>query len=607
MAADPLIYSLEHLTDYDQFERLCHDMMALDGYRNIEPIGGSKDKGRDAIHVDSSTETVTIFAYSVRENWRKKLSQDSEKIPKHGHACNRLVFLSTATFTPSERDEAVQFIRDTYGWPLELYGLERLSSMLRSTHRTLIAQHPQIFTPQFFQFAGGLSLSFSPDHLVIDHVDADSGLALWLARRLTLAGFRVWCRGLAPLAGSSPNETIRSLLNSRVHRYIAILSPASLADPEFTARRNMAVAVGGQRGTSILIPAIACPIDSSQLDLETRSLSPANFYVSWAEGLKAIESVLSSTNCPREPEGARELAIRSYFPGEILISEPEQLASNLFRVTKFPDVIHRFHSTLPLGDEDSPLAGQWAFRRVSNTHFLSFQYPPVQLMVDFGITNKGGAVWKSLSEMDGIRVDDLITELLKKSLFAECRRRGLQFSKDRKLVYFPAGLLKNDNLKFVNLNGASTHFGVVGERTQGWGDRASKYRYHIAPVFVPMGDPLSGYEIIVRIRTYITNLAGELYPARAAHLRRKKLCKSWWNEEWLNRIMGVMQFLAGDKERIVIGNTDDEAIHIERLPRMWSAPIRLNEEALGDARSIAEEEIITAADFEEPEDDLVEA
>jgi|GEM_PF-4456659 hypothetical protein len=60
MAADPLIYCLEHVTEYDQFERLCHDMMALDGYKNIEPLGGSKGKGRDAIHVDSSTGTDNL-------------------------------------------------------------------------------------------------------------------------------------------------------------------------------------------------------------------------------------------------------------------------------------------------------------------------------------------------------------------------------------------------------------------------------------------------------------------------------------------------------------------------------------------------------------------
>src|SRR5260221_7928690 len=99
MAADPIIYCLEQLTDYDQFERLCHDLMALDGYRGIEPLGGSQDKGRDAIHVDRTlNDEVTIFAYSVREDWRDKLNEDSEKIHKHGHACQRLAFLSTGAF-----------------------------------------------------------------------------------------------------------------------------------------------------------------------------------------------------------------------------------------------------------------------------------------------------------------------------------------------------------------------------------------------------------------------------------------------------------------------------------------------------------------------------
>jgi hypothetical protein len=147
--------------------------MALDGYRGIEPLGGSKDKGRDAIHVDASSNgTVTLFAYSVREDWRKKLDEDSAKIRKHGHPCHRLAFLCTAQFTATERDKAVDHIQTTYRWTLDLYGLERLRNLLVTTHRQLVAQHPQIFCPQFFPVAGGLSLAFSPDH-----VDADAALA----------------------------------------------------------------------------------------------------------------------------------------------------------------------------------------------------------------------------------------------------------------------------------------------------------------------------------------------------------------------------------------------------------------------------------------------
>ena len=71
-----------HLDATGEPQRLCHDLMALDGYRNIEPLGGCKDKGRDAIHVDSSTGKVTIFAYSVRDDWRTKLDEETALIER---------------------------------------------------------------------------------------------------------------------------------------------------------------------------------------------------------------------------------------------------------------------------------------------------------------------------------------------------------------------------------------------------------------------------------------------------------------------------------------------------------------------------------------------
>jgi hypothetical protein len=358
-----------------------------------------------------------------------------------------------------------------------------------------------------------------------------------------------------------------------------------------------------QRGSPILIPAIARPIDPSLLDQATRNLTPARFDTSWSSGLKESESALSAANCPRKPEGAHELAIRSYFPDEIIKAEPEPLASNLFTVTKLPEAILRFYSTVPMGEDNAPLIAQWAFRKLSDTHFLSFHFPPPQLAVDYGITTKGGSVWKTTSEIDGVSVGDLVIELIKKALYAECRRRGLSFCSDRNLVYFPFQLLKNDILKLERLDGSHTHFSVVGERTHGRGDRASKYRYYIAPVFVPKGDPVNGYEIITRIRVHITDLNGKPYPGRAAHIRRKKLCKSWWNEEWLNRVMGVMQFLVEDDAQIAIGSTDDDRIVIERFPRTFTSPIRLNEEALGDAKALAEAEIVEASDYDEEEDD----
>jgi hypothetical protein len=148
MAANFTMYCLENITDYFAFEQLCHDLMVLEGYSSIEPLGGFSDKGRDAIHVSQSRET-TIFAYSVREDWRKKLDEDAEKIYKHRHNCDQLVFITTAKFTAGERDRAIKDIRDKFAWNLQLFGAERLRILLEAKHPKVKVKYPQIFPPDF--------------------------------------------------------------------------------------------------------------------------------------------------------------------------------------------------------------------------------------------------------------------------------------------------------------------------------------------------------------------------------------------------------------------------------------------------------------------------
>ncbi|MGH9884450.1 MAG: hypothetical protein ACREBE_02910 [bacterium] len=588
MGADPIIYCLEQLTDYDEFERLCHDLMALDGYRGIEPIGGMKDKGRDALHGANGDGTATIFAYSVREDWRKKLDEDATKIHSHKHRLQRLAFLSTSRFTPSERDDAVASVRSRFGWELELYGLERLGVMLRTNHKAALANHPQIFRAPFFTFAGGLPLSPSHDHVVIDHVDADSHVAHWLARRLTLLGYRVWCRGLAPLAGTSADGTIRSLIRTRAFRYVCLWSQASVDDPDLSSRRQLAQVVGVERGADLIIPAQVAFFDKTRLDAEAQRLEVARFDDSYARGLKQIEDALSAASCPRASSGTRDSILHSLDLPNVVLPEPELLASNVFRVRRFPEVIRRYESVLPLDDRD-PYLQEWPFRRVSSTEALSLRRPTADLAKRFGLEQRGGSTLSAEREISGIKVTDLLKELIRKSLIGECLKRGLLYRQDHRLLYFPTGILENEHLKYQRLDGSRTYFAVTGERSQGRGERATTFRHHIAPSFSVKGHPRQGYEIVLRIRVHITDLGGNELPGKALNARRKKVCKNWWNGQWLARTLGVMQFLATDG-LIVVGEAEDERLEVESLPLRFEVPLRLNEDALGDQPELADEE-----------------
>jgi hypothetical protein len=606
MGADALVYCLEQLTDYDQFERLCHDLMALDGYRNIEPLGGTKDKGRDAVHIDRNNDgKTTVFAYSVREDWRKKLGEDAEKIPKYKHNCNRFVFLCTARFTASERDEAAKFIREEHGWEFDLYGLERLRVLLASTHKEVIARHPQIFCPPFFPGAGGLSLSPCFDQLIIDDTDTESPLPLWIARRLTLAGYRVWCRSMAPLAGSSAADTIKALVRTRAFRYMPILTPAAVESSNSTARRSFAHAVGEERHVELVLPLYAAEVDSERLEQETRRIVGVHFEAGWADGLQKLLGALEAVQCSRCADGASSAVVHSFMPPDVLVDSEEVLAANVFPVKTIPALLRRFECEEPLTDDQVlELRSVWAFRKVSSSRFISFCPPPDEMRERFALTATGSLAWRDDKEMDSIPTYDLTKELLRRSMDVACASKGLLFCADRELFYFPNGLVERNLLPVLPLHGKQKRVGVAGERSFGFGAKKAKYRYYLAPTF-SCSWRSGRYEVIVRPRLRISTVNGSLLSARAALARRKDIGGTWWNDDWLNRVLAVMQFLATD-DVVRVGLVAEDVVEVSSAPQTWRVPVGINEFALLEAKDNRDEVTQRSHGDEEDADDADE-
>lgn len=576
--------------------------MALNGYSGIEPLGGSKDKGRDALDSNKNGDgRTTIFAYSVREDWRKKLGEDSAKIAQRGHDCDKLVFVCTAPFTATERDEAHAYIKDTFGWEFELYGLERLRVLLSTTCKEVIANHSQIFCHPFFPVVGGLSISPRFDQLIIDHVEADNTIALWLARRLALAGYRVWCRNLAPLAGTSVNESIKTLIKTRAHRYLPVLSAASLAAPDMASRRAFAHADAESRHTELVLPIVATQFQQQLLDAETNRLEGIHFCDSWAGGLKSLLAVLDSAQTPKDAIGPASFVLQSFMPPNVLVDKPETLGANLFPVNTVPTYLKRWDCKRPLAQEDVAEARLvWAFRKVAANRFISFCKPPVGLADQFGVSFAGWTNWNDFFTMDGIRTRDIVKELLRRSLDVACAAKGLTYCVDREYFFFPQRLVTRDLLPVQPVVGKSRRVGVVGERKFGAGANKSRYRYYLAPTFSAIWNT-DRYGIVLRPRIHITNLKGESLTPRGALARRKDIGGTWWNDEWFLRIQAVMQFLSNGSE-IVVGSVLEEKVIVAAHPRTWQVPVSINDDGVRDAKA-DRDEIAQREDIEEDEND----
>ena len=586
MAADPLIYCLKELTDYDQFERLCHDLMANEGFPNLEPIGGSQDKGRDAIEVGSNGKRTSIFAYSVREDWLKKLKEDAGKVKKHGHKCNQFVFLATERITATERDKAIQLVQKQFGLKLKIVHLEWLRRLLVK-HIHLLAHHPQIFTPSL---VNGFTARFdqkSNDHLFVCYTKDDEALATWLTRKLTAEGYKVWCQHISLLGEDEYPADVEEAIRTRTFSMLALYSRASLADQEASLQRAIAHGLAGERRQDVLIPLEIEELDPRQLDSRTRRLVTIPFYESWAEGLSLLLKKLRSIDCPKPLKDGSVVAASSFF-GEDVLSGPETLYSNCLPVRQVPKAIYRFDSRRAISDELAEETGiRWAFRKTSETSFLAFHKPPKDIAVKYDVKSAGGSSWRDLREINGIRSLDLATELIRKALLVKCHERGLLFCPVSKLHYFPSGLLDGDRLWYFQADGKKNFVASAGQRKYRTPSVSEEYRYHLSPRFSVRRDMGREFTVLLKIRVKFADVNGDPLPGKKVSSRRKHLCQNWWNDDWLSRTLAICHHLSEGSDSIIVGAgrgvlAKDHLI-IDAMPLHWTVPVGIDEKALGES------------------------
>ena len=584
MSADPITYCLERLSDYREFERLCSALLAGVGYTGIEPLGGTGDKGRDAIIRSDAGGNRTVFAYTVRSDWRGKLNQDATRIRAMGHNPDVLVFVCTEALSATEKDWAHTFVQEKFGWTLDLFDMERLRVQLVGPQRHLLARHPGIFVPPIFPQRGGQSLAESPDTILIDHVDGDHALATWLSRRLTLQGYRTWCRGTAPLTGENPDETIRKLLEVRAAQYLPVLSPASLSDALFLERCTVAAVK-----SDFVLPCrsgAGLPSTPSRLQL----VQHADFSASWQEGLQQVLGKLASLGVEPdlEHDRGRQIALRDYLPTRVTVATPEPVFANVFRL-RVPETmfLHELRRSLTQ-DEVSGLRAKWAFAELGAFQLVSFTPAPKDAILVSKVDSTTEFLWGSSSHKGGKKTEDLAKELARRSLEVVCAMKGLKYCPDRKVFHFEARDGKDWNQPIEHVDGRQTKVQLTGERTKGWGDHASPFLYQLAPLFQPQKDADGSWRAVVNIYVRTTTLEGKVFELKEIGRRRKIVTKSWWNKEWLARLLGVVQALQTTPGCVELGE-GRHSLRLDVAPLRWDSPVGLDVLALSGMTDLGEE------------------
>ncbi len=336
------------------------------------------------------------------------------------------------------------------------------------------------------------------------------------------------------------------------------------------------------------------------LDWMTSDLTFIPFNEGWAGGLRQLLSKLESLSSPRSLDCGPRIAAATFPEHGLDRNKTEVLYSNQIPFLQIPEVIRRFRFVRPIEREEGMLASQtWPFYSVDRENVLAF-YPPSKLPRGLTVTSAGGAAWRYQTRISGSPSANVLVLLLKKSLMVHCISKGLaRAGKDE--VYFPAGFSDDGKLHFVGWNGKQTWIQVAGERSiRRLGKTPEPYRYHLSLRFSIQQKLSPSYSLQVRLRLHITDTSGEPLPARSAMARRKAICRSWWNDKWLNRLLAICEYLSNGDGSIEIGIPGDEQVVLAARPTQLELPVGIDEDVLGiDQQERASEDSEVAEDEEE--------
>lgn len=200
------------------------------------------------------------------------------------------------------------------------------------------------------------------DHIFLSYAWEDGAVAEWLARKLATAGYAVWMDRLKMLGGERWPKDIDVAIKTRTFRMVALLSRHSLDKPNPSKERQLALALGRERGESdFLLPLNLDGLQATDLDWQLSDINWTPFQ-RWGDGLEALLKKLESLEAPRAlgASGAAK-ALATFQPTDVLSDAPEPVVSNCLAVRTIPAAVHRFNvSRTLLETERRALLRNWA-------------------------------------------------------------------------------------------------------------------------------------------------------------------------------------------------------------------------------------------------------
>jgi hypothetical protein len=412
----------------------------------------------------------------------------------------------------------------------------------------------------------------------------DNAFVIWLGVRLTAAGYRVWSDLLELVGGERFWKDINEAIRQHTAVFVPILSNASINPAKEGVHNEIAIATTVRR--EIKSDHFVVPLRLErvpELPPQLIQLNYIDFAGNWVDGLAQLVERLEKSAVPKQasPEMAamQTWATRHASLSGSIVHQPETLQSNWFPIRSLPTHIN-FYGT--------PVAKDLWERTIE---LLSIPCRPhFRLMISFASLDAVQAAlgpdipvtleyqvpvvdFLNGTSRDGpeIRANDarnIVTDLLRRGWEAFAQSRGLKrhLMAGGECWYVPQGLLEKDKAKFRDISGKAKWRAMGGVR----GKRRIRWYYGIS-IRPTLGEP---FRLVALSHAVFSEDGTSLVTDGKRALRlRKWLCKSWWNDDFRDRLLGLMAVLSNGQTTLQLPLGGDAIAVVDAAPLTFTAPL----------------------------------
>jgi hypothetical protein len=432
------------------------------------------------------------------------------------------------------------------------------------------------------------------DTVMISHANPeDNEFTLWLALQLAKEGYKVWTDLTDLLGGESFWSDIEHVIRTRAVKFIYVLSRTS-NESNRGFRKELHLADSEAKKLAATLPRFVVPVAVDDL----RS-GDYNIYVqhlncipsrNWAKGLTDILELFQRDKVPqfrREFNAKRVTSwwqrFRSAKAG--IKRKPDKYLSNWFPIVSLPT--HVYLHELEAVDEKFPTVDfdvAWLFAQrggqvltfAAEASFKSVGDPIcIAAKKKLELNDVLGSSEKRRSDS----LKPMVSELLRRhwETWIAGKRLGTYELANNSVCSFFKQAKGVDSLwaSYRGVDGDAgrrTLVGIFTKRVSADPETRSKHYWH----FGIQGRPRLWPEPVIHISAHVLfSDNGETIweSKRRLHSARRRQCKSWYNDEWRDRLLASMAFLADGKDTIDIEVVGGSPIKIALTPELFESKI----------------------------------